>query len=292
MDLEKVQNAVTSRAGRQLLLAKKHSPELLFGFGILGVVGAGILACRATLKVEHVLEQAEWRKARARNRREESAVKIKLTGDLFKLYAPAIGLGVVSVAALTGSHVTLNRRNASLTAAYAALDRSFKEYEKRVKEEFGEEKARDLRYGLEDVTEHDTEKGLVHVKKMRAIRGDLSPYARYFDRDTAPHAWQPVPEYNFMFIRANQNSANQQLQTKGFVLLNDVYDGLGLDRTTEGCIIGWVKNSKVGDGFIDFGLFRDDNMEQVHAFMTGDEGGIWLDFNVDGVVFDLIGRGR
>jgi hypothetical protein len=68
------------------------------------------------------------------------------------------------------------------------------------------------------------------------------------------------------------------------VFLNDVYDLLGMDRTPAGAVVGWVKGH--GDGYITFML--DDNKREVYDFFEGNEKSVWLDFNVDGVVYKLI----
>jgi hypothetical protein len=60
-----------------------------------------------------------------------------------------------------------------------------------------------------------------------------------------------------------------------------------MERTKEGTIVGWVKDGKNSDGYVDFGIFDGSNMDKFYDFVVGDEG-IWLDFNVDGVVYDQI----
>jgi hypothetical protein len=78
------------------------------------------------------------------------------------------------------------------------------------------------------------------------------------------------------------------LQGRGYVFLNDVFDMLGLERTPAGQIVGWLKGSKGGDGYIDFGVFRDDNAYMGMQFVTGNERSVLLDFNVDGPIWDKI----
>jgi hypothetical protein len=89
-----------------------------------------------------------------------------------------------------------------------------------------------------------------------------------------------------------QNFANDRLRAKGHLLLNDVYDSLGLPRTAAGCVVGWVKGGNgqttAGDGYVDFGLF-DPETQEIRDFFRGDNGALWLDFNVDGEVYKLIG---
>lgn len=294
MNLKAISGAVASKIARPMLKAQKHSPTLLFGAGVVGVVTTVVLASRATLKLESVLEETEKNLNIARNlehedyseqdrKKDVALVYTKATLQIAKMYAPAVVVGVVSIAALTGSHVILNRRNVSLTAAYAALERGFNEYRKRVSDEYGDEKERELRYGslTREIVE-ETDEGPV-VKNIPV--GTKSIYARLFDRYTS-NSWQDGPGYNQMFIQCQQNYANDLLNARGHVFLNEVYDMLGIERSKEGQVVGWLKGAG-GDGYIDFGVF-DGNRDDTIRFINGDEKSIWLDFNVDGLVWDKI----
>lgn len=295
MNLKAAKNAITSRFGRQILKGRKHAPVILFVAGAVGVVGATVLACRATLKMEEVLDeiQIDLDKARAlehpnysdTDRQKDLAlIYLKGTGRIFTMYAPALGLGVLSILALTGSHVILTKRNAAVVAAYAALDKGFREYRNRVMDELGADKDREFRYGvIEREIVEETEEGPV-VKRVKQIGpGGSSIYARFFDEHAI--AWNKDPFYNQMFIQCQQNYANDLLQARGHVLLNDVYDMLKFPRTKEGCVVGWVKDD--GDGYIDFGVFHGDRASGMR-FVQGNERSIHLDFNVDGMIYDKI----
>lgn len=305
MDLKAITNRATSRAGRQLLIARKHSPTVLFGTGVVGVVATAVLASRATLKMDEVLHEAEKRQididtavgeplkdggtySEADQERDTKLNRTKLILTIARLYAPAAAVGAASIACLTGSHVILSRRNVSLTAAYAALDQGFREYRRRVVEELGEDKDREFRYGVgERQIAVDTDHG-VDVKTVKVLNptGQRSIYARAFDESNIN--WQSVRSYNLMFIQAQQAYANDRLRAKGYVLLNDVYQALGMERTKEGCVVGWVLNNPDGgDNYISFGIYDNDSF-MGQEFVNGDEKSVWLDFNVDGVVYDKI----
>jgi hypothetical protein len=117
---------------------------------------------------------------------------------------------------------------------------------------------------------------------------DPSIYARFFD-PTSP-SWSKEPEYNLIFLKCQQNYANDLLKSRGHVFLNEVYDMLGMERSKAGAVVGWLL-SKNGDtdNFVNFGVF--DGREQVaRDFVNGREGAILLDFSVDGVIYDGIER--
>lgn len=295
MKLEIIKNAVTSRSVRQVLKVQKHSPTLLFAGGVVGVTGTVVLACRATLKVEELLNEADKKRTQInfmvhenyseKDRRKDLRYhQIQTMAGVVKLYAPSVVLGAASVGALTGSHVVLTRRNIALTAAYKAVEESFNRYRQRVRDDLGEEEEYRYYRGVENIEVHDTKAGKIEKKNyINPGGGPPSQYAKFFDEHNKN--WVQNPEYNLMFLRATQTYMNDRLFAKGHVLLNDVYDALGMDRTKAGCVVGWVKGN--ADDYIDFGVFDTKANDRFYDFIRGDEG-IWLDFNVDGVVYDLI----
>lgn len=296
-----IPNAVSMRFGRQLLHFQKVSPQVMFAGGVVGVVGAGVLACRATLQLSDTLEKGEELREKAialydEGRNEEysekqhakdlAVIKVRTILDITKLYGPAIGLAAISVGLLTGSHITLNRRNASLTAAYAAVDQAFDQYRARVKEQLGDEADRDFRYGTRvDSETVDGGDGKKKVVKHTRTGLDASQYARFFDELCGP--FQRNPEYNAVFLRAQQQYANDMLKARGHVFLNEIYDMLGMDRSGAGAVVGWVLG-KGGDDYIDFGIFDDATNPNVRDFVNGRSDAILLDFNVDGTIYDKI----
>lgn len=311
MNLEVIKSAVTSKAARQLLLARKYSPQALFVAGTVGVIGATVLACRATLKMDQILEDHEKQlgdigegalAVDALNsdeyRRDVIKLKVKTGVEIGKLYAPAIALGTVSIAALTGSHVVLTKRNGAAMAAYAGLNRAYAEYRKRVSDEYGADVDRKFALGGENVTvEEKTAEG--KIKKTDRIvhtgRGG-SPYAALFDEKSKHFTLEPG--MNAVILGVKQSHMNDKLRAQGHLFLNEVYDDLGLPRTKAGQFVGWVWRSDdemqklrdagqiVGDNYVSFGIYENDPI-MVDQFMTGNNP-VWLDFNVDGPIFELI----
>jgi len=306
-----VPDAVTNRFGRSLLQLQKTSPRVMFYGGMVGVVGATVLACRATLKLSDTLAEAEEMKDKAHMLHENyklaveqgiddsdgydekkrdkdlMVLQVKTILNVTKLYAPAAGLMMLSVALLTGSHVTLNRRNASLTAAYASVDQAFTKYRERVVEQLGVDRDREFRHGVreDEETVEGKEGKIKTVIKKRTAMESPSMYARFFDQ-LCPE-WQKNPEYNRAFLQCQQNFANDKLRMRGHLFLNEVYDALGLERSQAGQVVGWVL-SKDGDNYVDFGIFDDITNPNVRDFVNGLSDAILLDFNVDGVIYDKI----
>lgn len=295
-------SALTKHGGRAMLLLQKYSPQILTGLGIAAGVGSGILACRATLKVNDVLDEHEktdeniedalaYSEYTSKDAKEDR-IKLKLqTGaKLVRLYAPSLMLGAMSVGCILGGSHILTKRNAAIAAAYSVLEGTFSDYRKRVVDEMGEEKDKQLYYGLKSQTVMTTdydENGKKHKTKKQVNilePSDISLYARFFD--DASSNWSPDSEYNLLFLKNQQNYCNDVLHAKGHLFLNEVYDLLGIPRTQAGQVVGWIMQ-KGNDNFVDFGIYSVRNQENMD-FVNGYENSILLDFNVDGVIFDLI----
>lgn len=288
---------------------EKHSPEILLGVGVVGVVATTVTACKATMKLNDILDEcAETRekiKEVAENPNyedrytEEDAQKdltinyVQTGVKIVKLYAPSVALGVFSVGCLLGSHNVMQKRNAALSAAYLTVDKSFKEYKQRVIDRVGEEVEKEIRYGIkaeeiETTVQNEDGTETTVIETVKTMDPTLySDYARFFD-EASPY-WQKDPEYNMVFLKAQQQYANDLLRAKGRLFLNDVYEMLGIDKTKAGQIVGWVydEENPNGDNFVDFGIY-DMSKERVRAFVNGYEANILLDFNVDGNIWDLM----
>lgn len=290
--------AVTQKVARAILVTQKNSPTLLFGVGVVGVVATTVLAARATLKLEYILEETqaglddlnemEHDGYTDRDRLQDKVLFFGHTAlKMTKLYAPTVVVGTVSIAALSGSHVILTRRSVALTAAYAAVEKAFEEYRVRVRGELGPEKDLEFRHGYEEREFiEETKKGHNVVTSNRVAPGVPSMYARFFD-ECSP-SWDRRPELNYMFVRCQQTYANDRLRAKGHLFLNEVYDSLGIERTKAGAVVGWLlSRDDTTVNFVDFGVFNG-NSEKARDFVNGREGSILLDFNVDGLIYDKI----
>lgn len=284
------------------LRASKHSPEILMVSGIVGGVVATVMACKATLeldevlakheetmmKIEEVLEDDAQYPEYDQNKasRDKVVTTIKTGANLLKLYAPAIAVATVSISAIVGGHCILNKRYLGVTAAYTALQEAYKGYRKRVREEVGEEREKELYLDVYDKvieTLEDDGSRIQETKKLADPRRSHSIYARVFDES---NKWfKKNAAMNRMFLQAQQAHANDLLNIRGYLFLNEVYEMLGFDPQPFGQLVGWIKGH--GDSFVDFDIFNLEDEAKV-AFINGYERSIWLDFNVDGVVYNLL----
>lgn len=305
---------------------KTHSPEILTIGGIVGLIGAGVIACYATAKVKDkrrdilenrrdILDSKQIAKGvvekentplkegetRPNSELIEQAktyleydykkdIRKTYTKEILlytKMYAPAIGLAAASIVSILAGHNILKKRAAALAAAYATLERSYAQYRKKVIDTYGKEVDENFRKGIigreeVEITETDENGNEVTSTEMADIVDDSRDYSILFD---ATPMFQNSPERNYTRLKALQNYLTDQLHARDSLVLNDVYDQLGLPRTSDGAVVGWslkdIDNRNV-DGYVDFGLDFDDlNMDNWRE-------NIWINFNCDGFIQNLI----
>jgi len=291
------------------LKLKKHSPEILIVAGVVGTVASAVMACRATTKVGTIIDKTKedidhihdcmsdesliGEYSQEDGKKDLTIVYVQTGVKIAKLYAPAVILGILSITSIITSNNILRKRNVAIAAACAAAEKGFKDYRKRVVERFGEEVDRELKHNIRPkdfeeviVDENGKEKKAKNTVNI-ADPNVTSDYSRFFDDGCA--GWEKDSEYNLMFLRAQQQYANDLLISRGHLFLNEVYDMLGIPRTKAGQVVGWLYDTKnpVGDNYVDFGIY-DVNRERSRDFVNGYERTILLDFNVDGNIWTLL----
>ena len=283
----------------------KNSPTIFMYAGAVGVIVSGVLACKATLKLTDILDKKnetvdkihesvedETLEYTKEDSKKDLLIVYSSTAlDIAKIYAPAVILGGLSITAMIQSHNILNRRNAALAAAFTTATESFNRYRKAVVDKYGEEADFELRHGIrkEKVTVQD-ENGKNKKETIDVVNpGDYSDYSRFYDDGCS--GWSKDPDLNRMFLKAQQQYANDKLVAQGYLFLNDVYKMLGIPDSKAGQIVGWVYNPDrpEGDNYVDFGM-TDVSKENVRDFVNGYEPTILLDFNVDGNIWDKMGE--
>jgi hypothetical protein len=276
----------TRSFGSTSLFMRNNSPAILTGAGVIGFIATTALTIRSTTKAldampkisEDINESKMFRGSE--NARKKQVVAAYATSSLkmAEIYWPPLLVGSASIICVLAGHGLMQRRQASLVAAYTALDAGYKAYRSRIRQAFGEENELKVYRGEKfDFKEMPPPCEIIDEEDAFA---PASPYARFFD-EYNKH-WVKTAEYNSIFLRSQQNWANDRLQAYGYLFLNDVYEALGIERSQAGQSVGWLRNGN-GDGFVDFGLdvIYD---ETSRAFTNGQEPSVLLDFNVDGPI--------
>ena len=292
---------------------KKHSPEILIVTGVIGIVTSTVMACKATTKVNDIVDETKDMVDKihdaVENKKHTSdgeeytqevankdlTIVYAQTGLKFvKLYGPAVAIGIASIGCIVGSNHILRKRNIALAAALTAMETSFKEYRGRLIDRFGKDLDRELRFGIkakevEEQVVDEKGKATTVTKTVEVVDPNAihSIYSVVFCEGNS--GWTRNAELNKVFLIQQQNYANDKLKLNGVLTLNEVYDMIGAPRTAYGQIAGWVytDDSSIGDNFVDFGIF-DVNNEKACDFVNGYEKSIILDFNCIGNILEYI----
>ena len=282
---------------------KKRSPEILVAVGVVGTVVSAVMACKATTKINTILDETKEQldkiheyagipdvaeKYNAEDAKKDTAIVYAQTGvKLAKLYAPAVGLGILSISSILVSNNILRKRNMAISAALAAATQDFKDYRNRVIERFGKEVDHQLRYNIkaEEIEETITDEKGKEKKVKKGIEvadPNASGYVKYFTRSN-PY-WEEDSSYVEMFLRSQQNYANDKLKATGHLTLNDVYDMLGFHDSKAGMVVGWIYDldHPNGDNYVEFDV-KKVNLPNEQG---GYEEAYAIDFNVDGNIYN------
>lgn len=210
----------------------KHSPEILTGVGIAGMLTTTVLAVKATPKAIALIEQ----KAQEANCHTDELKPVEKVKACWKCYIPAAATGMTSIACLVGASSVNAKRNAALAAAYTLSDTAFREYKEKVIETIGEKKEQVVR---EKVAEEQVKKEPMATKEVVIVEKNgtlcFDPLSsRYFKSDVNK-------------IKSAVNALNGHILTSfcNYVSLNEFYDEIGLTHVGIGDDMGWNLDNRI-----------------------------------------------
>lgn len=313
MNVSSITKTFTNLMHRGAFKLRRHSPEILIVTGVVGGVGAAVMACKATAKADAVydyyheemdrVEQCESDHSLSESgtytdddaQKDRAIIYIQTAGKFIKLYGPSVLVGITSIACIFASNAILRKRAIAAAAAYSALDGAFSEYRARVIDKYGEDVDKELRYGTKAkkitqtvVSEDGTEAKAKVVN--HTYPGGLSCYAVPFkayttdahDNQIRNVYYDMDSDYNEAYIRSREQFATDRLLAYGHLFLNDVYHILGIPPTKAGQIVGWSLEN--GDTYVSFAAYNKNGLND--PLIHDEDGDILLDFNVSGNIID------
>lgn len=278
---------ITQLVGKVKLGAKRNSPELLLGGALITGTATVVLASRATMKAKNIKDTLEENKMIVEFSFNEGSITedeikgqvkklyLKYALDLAKEFAIPVGLYAATVAMVYSSYKIQKNRQLALSAALTACTTAYATLVKKLQKGAAIGlTAKEVLDGIEGKEVVNPETGEVRIEKFQGepIKGI---YEFRFDKYST--AWEKDKFQNESTLRSEENWANDRLRLQGYLFLNDVLDRLGLPRTREGQIVGWLFEGD-GDGFVDFGIKDCENYDDVRF----DYNAFDLNFNVDG----------
>lgn len=222
--------------------ARKHSPEILTGIGIAGMITTTVMAVRATPKALFLIEEAEDEKGvmQYEEGKDPNSFTLLTPIEMIKVagpcYIPAAVVGAISIGCLIGASSVNMRRNAALATAYALSESTLKEYQEKVIEEIGEKKEREVRDAIskDHVEKNPVSKSEVIITEKGNTLCFDKLSGRYFRSDIER-------------LRKAENELNRRMRDDMYISLNEFYWEIGLDSIKIGEDIGW----NIDTGYID-----------------------------------------
>lgn len=320
MIFSNIGKAVKGLAGTTVVAAKKYAPEMLVATGIGGFILTIVETVKATNSTNEILECRDSRveaidktyqkeEEYSENDREFDlkAVKKQTRTELIKVWAPVATTTVVSTVCVLSGFNILNGRYVATAAAYKTLEAGYQRYRENVVSEFGKDtdwrmahsiKAEELeeeRRKQEEIRENErrNKKRIPRTQYSKGINNQI------FDCKSSNY-WKKfwIPSQAIDFVRTVESKLQDKVNIEGFAFLNDAYEMLGMPKTSQGAIIGWIntpRNKHNENGrWVSLGFANDetpeDEIRRIHASPSNEEMYLWITPNCDGVIYQLIDK--
>lgn len=213
LDISKAWNAVKG-------FSASHSPAILTGVGIAGMIFTVIEAVHATPKAMKMIEERTIDIPEPK-----TSDKVKAC---WKCYIPTVISGAASIAVLIFANRAGEKQRAALSAAYTIAETSLSEYRHKVEEKFGKRKEESVR---DDIAK-DKIAGNPPVEKEVIVTGKGETLCldtlcgKYFRSDIEK-------------LRRIENDLNYRMRTEMNISLNEYYVEIGLPPVDVGDMLGW-----------------------------------------------------
>lgn len=243
---EKMSNFIKTTKGFMC----KHSPEILTGIGVTGMIASTVLAVKATPKALYLLEEAEDIKG-------ERLTPMETVKAAWKEYIPALATGVAGASCIIGASKVNAKRNAALATAYAISERTLIRYKDKVIETIGEKKEKEIRGKIaqDEVSQNPVANSQIIITPKGNTLCMESISGRYFKSDIE-------------IIRKAVNELNREMTYNNYVSLDEFYYRIGLESTKNSGRLGW----NLDNGLIDVDFST--------CLTESDEPCIVIDYNV------------
>lgn len=311
--------AVRSLAGTTAIAAKKHAPELLVATGIGGFILTIAETVKATNNTNDILERKdaltkqieEGRGTEGYSEKDYAfdlkAVKNQTRWDLVKTWTPVATTTVVSAACVLSGFNILNGRYVATAAAYKTLEAGYQRYRENVIGEFGRDTDWRMAHSIkaeELAEERKKQEEIRENEKRNKKRVPRTQYSKgisnqIFDCHSSIY-WKKfwIPSQAIDWVQMAESKLQDKVNIEGFAFLNDAYEMLGMPKTSQGAILGWIntprnKHNETGRR-VSLGFANnetpEDEIRRIHASPSNEEMYIWITPNCDGVIYQLIDK--
>lgn len=195
--------------------ATDNSPAILSGMAAVGTLTTAYLTGKATLKAADIL--------RDESQHLESREKVALT---WKMYMPPASAAVLTIVCIILANRVGTRRAAALAATYAISEKAFSEYKEKVIEKIGAPKEQVVR---DEIAQDRVNR---HPLSETVIIGEGSVLCH--EAFTGRYFLSSMEE-----LKKAQNDLNYRVLNDYYASLTDLYNLLGLPKTSMSDEVGW-----------------------------------------------------
>jgi hypothetical protein len=223
------------------LFIKRNASTILTCLGGVGVVATTITAVKATPKALRLIEEAEQEKG-------EELTKWEKVSITTTTYLPSIGLGIATIAYIFGSQILNKRQQAALMSAYALVDQSYKDYQRKLKELYGEEVDQEVReaIAIEKAEDIGVRGSYLGTNCDLALEENNGEPQIFYDEHSGRYFESTIEQ-----VLTAEYHLNRNYILRGYSYLNEFYEFLGIEETDYGSVLGWAPNDD-GMYWIDF----------------------------------------
>lgn len=206
---------------------QQNSPAILTGISVAGLISTTVMAVRATPKAYAILEDEGYFDQQIGKKE-----AIQLT---WRLYAPAVCMGALTIGCMIGASSISMRRYAALASLYSISETTLREYQEKVVETIGASKEQKVRDGL-------AKDKLLAASDMHGREVIMTGKGEVlcFETITGRYFTSSIET-----IRKAENDLNHALIGDMNVSLNEVFYALGLPGTKLGDDMGWTVENMV-----------------------------------------------
>lgn len=303
---------ISNAAGTGFLVAKKHAPEIMIGSGIVGFVLTVVSTVKATNKTNEILENKANTNLMIGKEMNENpeytveqgeedlkALTRQTRKELVKAWLPVGTMGVASVILVLGGYKIINGRYVATASAYKLLESSFDHYRSNVRKEYGDDADWRMINGytaeeMEQIQEERRKQKEISDaagKKAKKKRRPRKNYQQEYLFDEYSNHWKPywTPTQFLDYIQFKTAELQDKFDLQGYLFLNDVLEAFGLEHTSEGQIVGWVKRRGVQTVIsVGYDEMPEEEVRRILATERNEDLRFWLRPNTQGIVYNLI----
>jgi hypothetical protein len=195
---------------------KVNSPTILTGLGAAGVVTTAYLTGKAAVESNERLSELN----------DDLSFKDKLS-ETWDCYIPPVISGATSIFCIFAANRVMAKKNAAIYSLLAFSERAFSDYKEQVINEIGDKKEEAIRTALaeKEIAENPPIKTIVFNNGEVMVREAFT--GRSFNSSVE-------------IIKRAALEINHMAQSSDYASLNDFYDLVGLEYTSNGSMSGWT----------------------------------------------------